>query len=133
MLGLLVSGALAAAPARPIAPATAVDLNPVPDIVEVELVAREDYVDFGTGIPTKVWTYNGGIPGPTIRGKVGDTLIVHFHNCLDEETTIHWHGMEVPANMDGSHIAQLPVKPGNCDLIREGADYFRYEFKLLHA
>ena len=133
LLGLLVSGALAAAPARPIAPATAVDLNPVPDIVEVELVAREDYVDFGTGIPTKVWTYNGGIPGPTIRGKVGDTLIVHFHNCLDEETTIHWHGMEVPANMDGSHIAQLPVKPGNCDLIREGADYYRYEFKLLHA
>ena len=123
----------AAAPFRPFAPADAVDLDPEPDIVEVELVAREDYVDFGTGIPTKVWTYNGGIPGPTIRGKVGDTLIVHFHNCLDEDTTIHWHGMEVPATMDGSHIAQLPVKPGNCDLSREGDDYFRYEFKLLHA
>jgi len=133
LLGLLIAQSIAAAPARPIAPASAVDLDSDPDVVEVELVAREDYVDFGTGIPTKVWTYNGGIPGPTIRGKVGDTLIVHFHNCLDEETTIHWHGMEVPANMDGSHIAQLPVKPGNCDLIREGADYYRYEFKLLHA
>jgi FtsP/CotA-like multicopper oxidase with cupredoxin domain len=106
------------------APATAPDLNPDPDIVEVVLVAHEDYVKFGVGKATKVWTYNGGIPGPTIRGKLGDTLIVHFYNQLPEETTIHWHGMEVPANMDGSHIAQLPVKPGR---------YFRYEFKLLHA
>jgi FtsP/CotA-like multicopper oxidase with cupredoxin domain len=124
LLGLLVSGALAAAPARPIAPATAPDLNPDPDIVEVELFASEDYVDFGTGVATKVWTYNGGIPGPTIRGKVGDTLIVRFCNHLPKATTIHWHGMEVPANMDGSHIAQLPVESGEC---------FRYEFKLLHA
>ena len=53
------------------------------------LVAREDFVDFGTGKSTKVWTYNGGIPGPTIRGKLGDTLIVHFYNQLPEETTIH--------------------------------------------
>ena len=74
LLGLLIAQSIAAAPARPIAPASAVDLDSDPDVVEVELVAREDYVDFGTGIPTKVWTYNGGIPGPTIRGKVGDKL-----------------------------------------------------------
>ena len=124
LLGLLIAQSIAAAPARPIAPASAVDLNPDPDVVEVVLVAHEDFVDFGTGKSTKVWTYNGGIPGPTIRGKLGDTLIVHFYNQLPEETTIHWHGMEVPANMDGSHIAQLPVPAGG---------YFRYEFKLLHA
>ena len=111
LLGMLVSGALAAAPARPMAPATAPDLNPDPDIVEVVLVAREDYVKFGVGKATKVWTYNGGIPGPTIRGKTADTLIVHFYNQLPEATTIHWHGMDVPANMDGSHVAQLPVEP----------------------
>ena len=124
LLGLLIAQSIAAAPARPIAPASAADLNPDPDVVEVVLVAREDFVDFGTGKSTKVWTYNGGIPGPTIRGKLGDTLIVHFYNQLPEETTIHWHGMEVPANMDGSHIAQLPVPAGG---------YFRYEFKLLDA
>ena len=124
LLGLLIAQSIAAAPARPIAPASAVDLNPDPDVVEVVLVAHEDFVDFGTGKSTKVWTYNGGIPGSTIRGKLGDTLIVHFYNQLPEETTIHWHGMEVPANMDGSHIAQLPVPAGG---------YFRYEFKLLHA
>jgi FtsP/CotA-like multicopper oxidase with cupredoxin domain len=124
LLGLLLSQSLAAAPARPIVPETAPDINPDPDVVEVVLVAYEDYVDFGTGKATKVWTYNGGIPGPTIRGKLGDTLIVHFYNELPEETTIHWHGMEVPANMDGSHIAQLAVPPGG---------YFRYEFRLLNA
>jgi FtsP/CotA-like multicopper oxidase with cupredoxin domain len=121
---LVTSFSGTAAPPRPFAPADAVDLDSHPDRIKVKLVAREDYVDFGTGIPTKVWTYNGGIPGPTIRGKVGDTLIVHFYNELPDETTIHWHGMEVPANMDGSHIAQLPVPSGG---------YFRYEFKLLHA
>ena len=78
LLGLLVSGVLAAAPAKPMAPATAPDLNSEPDIVEVVLVAREDYVKFDVGKATKVWTYNGGIPGPTIRGKPGDTLVVHF-------------------------------------------------------
>lgn len=124
LLGLLIAGSLAAAPFKPVAPATAIDLNPDPDIVEVKLVAQEQYVNFGTGNDTKVWTYNGGLPGPTIRGKLGDTLIVHFYNQLPEETTIHWHGMEVPANMDGSHIAQLAVPPGG---------YFRYEFKLLNA
>jgi FtsP/CotA-like multicopper oxidase with cupredoxin domain len=124
LLGLLIAHSLAAAPFKPVAPATAIDLNPDPDVVEVKLVAEEQYVNFGTGISTKVWTYNGGIPGPTIRGKVGDTLIVHFYNELPEETTVHWHSMEVPANMDGSHIAQLAVPPGG---------YFRYEFKLLNA
>ncbi len=124
LLGLLIAGSLAAAPFKPVAPATAIDLNPDPDIVEVKLVAQEQYVNFGTGNDTKVWTYNGGLPGPTIRGKLGDTLIVHFYNQLPEETTVHWHGMEVPPNMDGSHIAQLAVPPGG---------YFRYEFKLLDA
>ena len=67
---------------------------------------------------------NGSNPGPTIEGKVGDTLIVHFYNNLPEETTIHWHGMDVPANMDGSNISQGGVEPGG---------YFRYEFKLLNS
>lgn len=123
LLGLLIVRIAAAAP-NPVSPRTAFDFNPDPDIVEVALVAHEQMVDFGTRTRTRVWAYNGGTPGPTIRGKVGDTLIVHFYNALPEETTIHWHGMEVPANMDGSNISQKAVQPGN---------YYRYEFKLLHA
>ena len=107
-----------------IKPHVARDLNPDPDIVEVIIVATESYVRFDGQVSTTVWTYNGTIPGPTIDGKVGDTLIVHFFNNLPEETTVHWHGVKVPANMDGSNIAQKAVPPNG---------YFRYEFDLLEA
>lgn len=105
-------------------PRPAVDLNPDPDVVEVLLVASPWAIDYGTGATTRVWTYNGQIPGPTIEAEVGDTLVVHFFNFLPEGTTIHWHGLELPADMDGSNIAQLQVEPGG---------YFRYEFDLLRA
>jgi FtsP/CotA-like multicopper oxidase with cupredoxin domain len=109
-------------------PDVAQDTNPDPDIVEVALVATKTLVRFTKdGPPVDVWTYNGSIPGPTIKAKVGDTLIVHFFNFLPAEagpTTVHWHGVEAPANMDGSNIAQLQVPVGG---------YFRYEFKLLRA
>ncbi|MHC4203607.1 MAG: multicopper oxidase family protein, partial [Planctomycetota bacterium] len=107
-----------------IKPHVARDLNPDPDIVELILVATESYVRFDNETSTIVWTYNGSIPGPTIDGKVGDTLIVHFFNNLPEETTVHWHGVKVPANMDGSNISQQAVPPGG---------YFKYEFDLLEA
>ena len=105
-------------------PLTAIDLNPDPDVIEIELVAREDAISFGSGNMTEVYAYNGSIPGPTIEGKVGDTLIVHFTNLLPEATTIHWHGLELPANMDGSNIAQHPIPAGGT---------YRYEFKFLRA
>ena len=107
-----------------IRPALAQDVNPDADVVEIFLTARPALWDFGNGVETAVWTYNGVIPGPTIEAKVGDTLIVHLCNDLPESTTIHWHGVETPANMDGSHIAQLTVPPGGT---------FRYEFPLLRA
>ena len=109
---------------RRIAPHVAQDLNPDPDVVEIRLTARERMVQIGNGPPTRMWAYNGTVPGPTIEGKVGDTVIVHFENKLPEETTVHWHGLEVPANMDGSNISQGAVPPGGS---------FRYEFKLLRA
>lgn len=108
-----------------IRPLPAIDFNPDPDVVEVVLIAHVNQVRFTPGGPrTPVYTYNGRIPGPLIEAEVGDTLIVHFFNLLPEETTIHWHGVELPANMDGSNIAQLAVQPGG---------YFRYEFDLLRA
>ena len=48
-----------------------------------------------------------------IRARVGDRVVVHFTNNLAEETTIHWHGLRVPAAMDGmpGH-SQPPIQPG---------------------
>jgi FtsP/CotA-like multicopper oxidase with cupredoxin domain len=106
-----------------ISPRVAKDLNPDPGIVEVVLRAAPQVISLGGGLPgTELYTYNSGLPGPTIEAGLGDTLIVHFYNDLPEATTIHWHGVDTPATMDGSNIAQLAVEPG---------EYFRYEFTLL--
>lgn len=101
------------------------DLNPDPNIVEVNLVAKLAEVEVAPGKRVHAWTYNGGIPGPLIKGKVGDRLIVHFKNELDEETTVHWHGVRVPIEMDGvPEISQPPVKKG---------ETFDYDFVLRDA
>lgn len=103
--------------------AKAKDLNPDPDVVEVNITARPSEHEIIPGVQTETCTFNGHFPGPLIEGKVGDTLIVHFKNELPSPSTIHWHGVELPAHMDGSNISQELVQPGGT---------FRYEFKLLN-
>jgi FtsP/CotA-like multicopper oxidase with cupredoxin domain len=92
--------------------AEAVDKNPDPNVVEIDLEARPAPVELWPGYRTQVLTYNGSCPGPLIRAKVGDRVVVHFKNGLAEPTTIHWHGVRVPANMDGTPASQDPVIPG---------------------
>ena len=54
-----------------------------------------------------------GLPGPLVRAHVGDRVIVHFTNTLPQPTTIHWHGVRVPIEMDGvPGISQPEVKTG---------------------
>src|SRR5687767_10175665 len=81
--------------------AQAVDLNADPRIVEIELEARITEMEIIPGKVTPVWTYNGTLPGPQINVNVGDRLIVHFKNSVPATTSIHWHGVRVPNNMDG--------------------------------
>ncbi|MGD2168172.1 MAG: multicopper oxidase domain-containing protein, partial [Gammaproteobacteria bacterium] len=101
------------------------DLNPDPDILEIAFDAQVSSVEIVPGHETPVWTYGGSIPGPLIRAKVGDRLIVHFHNDLPEATSIHWHGLRVSNAMDGvPGVTQDPVESGGD---------FRYEFILRDA
>jgi FtsP/CotA-like multicopper oxidase with cupredoxin domain len=59
------------------------------------------------------WTYNGTVPGPTIRVNPGDKVRVVLRNELPESTSIHFHGLELPNALDGvPDITQPPVKPG---------------------
>ena len=105
-------------------------LTAVPDtseeegVVEVELIASETFVEWVDGGSTAVWTYNGSVPGPLIQAQVGDTLRVHFTNSLSESTTIHWHGLRIPDDMDGVPMIQAPIEPG---------ESFTYEFTLPDA
>ncbi|HEX2699848.1 MAG TPA: multicopper oxidase domain-containing protein [Acidimicrobiales bacterium] len=65
------------------------------------------------GKKVEAWTYNGTVPGPTIRVDPGDKVRVVLHNELPESTVIHFHGIDVPNAMDGvPDITQPPVKPG---------------------
>ena len=88
------------------------DKNADPNIVEVDLEAKIGEAEFLPGKTTAVWTYNGGTPGPTLEAKVGDKVIVHFKNSLPEPTTIHWHGIRVPNDMDGATLMKLPIPAG---------------------
>jgi FtsP/CotA-like multicopper oxidase with cupredoxin domain len=101
------------------------DLNPDPNVLEIELEARIADVELVPGFQTPAWTYNGTVPGPMLRAKLGDRVIVHFKNSLPEETTIHWHGLRVPNDMDGAPgVTQQPIASGG---------EFRYEFELRDA
>ncbi len=91
----------------------AVDRNPDPKIVEVDVTARVADVEVAPGKTVRAWTYDGGIPGPLIRAHVGDRVVVHFTNDLPQPTTIHWHGVRVPIEMDGvPEISQPEIKRG---------------------
>ena len=91
----------------------AADLDPDPDVVEIRLRAAETELTLLPGTLTKVYAYNGMLPGPLIRAKVGDRLRVHFENALPEPTTVHWHGVRVPPDMDGVPVHSQPeVMPG---------------------
>jgi FtsP/CotA-like multicopper oxidase with cupredoxin domain len=103
----------------------AIDVNPDPKVVEVNLEARLDAVTLRPGTTTMAWTYDGGIPGPLIRVKVGDRLVVNFTNRLPAPTSIHWHGLRIPVEMDGVPEHSAPaVAPGG---------HFRYDFVVPDA
>lgn len=57
--------------------------------------------DILPGNPTATWGVNGAMLGPTLRVRRGDTVRMDVHNQLPEATTVHWHGMRVPAAADG--------------------------------
>ena len=100
------------------------DVNPDPNIVEAYLTADEKDVTIG-GATVHAMVYKdcapagvcapgaGTIPGPEIRVKVGDLLIIHFKNDLaSDSASIHWHGVELDNDSDGTAVTQDAVLPG---------------------
>ncbi|QEY61914.1 copper resistance system multicopper oxidase [Metapseudomonas lalkuanensis] len=67
---------------------------------EFDLFIGETPVNL-TGKARIAKTINGTLPGPLLRWREGDTVTLRVRNRLDEDTSIHWHGMILPANMDG--------------------------------
>lgn len=96
------------------------DSNPDPSVVEVSIEAAVSSTEYLPGKAAEVWGYRDAgrsgaavrVPGPMLEAKVGDQIIVHFRNLLPVATTIHWHGLRLPAIADGSTATQEPVLPG---------------------
>jgi FtsP/CotA-like multicopper oxidase with cupredoxin domain len=113
------------------------DLNPDPRILEINLAAEVARVEVSPGRRVEAWTYNGAIPGPVIRLSVGDRLIVHFTNKLPSPTTVHWHGLRVPIQMDGvPGASQPPVETGGTftyDFVVPDAGLYWYHPHVMSA
>jgi FtsP/CotA-like multicopper oxidase with cupredoxin domain len=108
-------------------PVNVLDLPKLPYELEkgvklFRLAAEPVKVEFVPGKLFDVWGYNGSMPGPTIEVIEGDRVRVLFENRLPEPQTVHWHGLEVPIEMDGvPAISQPLVMPG---------EHFTYEFTV---
>jgi bilirubin oxidase len=100
---LSVASSLSSQPATMLSePPVLENLSRVPGVVEVRITADQAFLSLLPGKRTPVFAYNGRVPGPTLEVHEGDSVIVHFKNALPEPTTIHWHGIHLPANQDGS-------------------------------
>jgi FtsP/CotA-like multicopper oxidase with cupredoxin domain len=126
LLALSVSGAVSApaqsynaspvhvaANPRPVdasSPAVLVNVSKLPKTVEVSITAAVTTLSLQPGVKSEAFAYNGQVPGPTLDVREGDHVIVHFKNNLPEPTTIHWHGIHLPFESDGSPYH--PIAPG---------------------
>lgn len=65
------------------------------------------------GVTVEAYAYNGQVPGPTLRVTQGDRVRINVTNKLPESTTVHWHGLILPNEMDGpAEVTQAPIQPG---------------------
>ena len=86
------------------------------------LVAEPVKQEVVPGRTVNLWGYNGRAPGPTIQVTQGDRVRIIVDNHLPEATSMHWHGFEIPIDMDGvPGLTQDPIPPGG---------RFVYEFTL---
>ena len=81
------------------------------NIQEYNLTIEENEITL-SGVTAKGMTINGGIPGPTLEFNEGDLAIINVTNKMDEETSVHWHGLILPNFYDGvPYLTTPPIKP----------------------
>jgi len=81
-------------------------------IKEYHLTIEENKMTLG-GVTAKGMTINGRIPGPVLEFNIGDLAIINVTNKMDEETSVHWHGLILPNFYDGvPYLTTPPIKPG---------------------
>ncbi|MFV8464544.1 multicopper oxidase domain-containing protein [Flavobacterium sp. LB1P62] len=85
--------------------------NAPPRTVRYDLYVRDTIVTFGD-TPKRAIAVNGQIPMPTLTFTEGDIAEIYVHNELNEDTSLHWHGLFLPNKEDGvPNLTQMPIKP----------------------
>ncbi|MBL7696989.1 MAG: multicopper oxidase family protein [Chitinophagaceae bacterium] len=98
--------------------------KPTNKVIEYALEASEFDWEIKPGKIIRAWGFNQQLPGPLLKAKQGDTLVVKVINNLPEATIVHWHGIRLPASMDGTGEVQKPIEPG---------ETFEYRFDVPDA
>lgn len=97
--------------ARPLAIPPLAGSHVEPDGTRVfHLTAQAGDTELLPGTRSPTWGFNGSYLGPTLRADRGENVRVEVTNRLDETTTVHWHGMHLPARFDGG--PHQPISPG---------------------
>lgn len=92
--------------------------NEPPKTVRYDLYVRDTLVNFGDK-PKRAIAVNGQIPMPTLTFTEGDTAEIYVHNELNEDTSLHWHGLFLPNRYDGvPNLTQMPIKPHTTHLYK---------------
>jgi len=106
-----------------------------PRTVRYDLYVRDTIVNF-TGKAKRAIAVNGQIPMPTLTFTEGDTAAIYVHNELDEETSLHWHGLFLPNKEDGvPNLTQMPIPPHSTHLytfpiIQHGTHWYHSHTEL---
>ena len=94
---------------------------------EFHLTAEAVEREMAPGMVARLWGYNGSSPGPTIECVEGDKVRIFVTNRLPEHTTIHWHGIFLPAGMDGvGGLNQPQIPPGKTYAYEFGTIYIYF-------
>src|SRR5918992_1063169 len=100
---------------------------------EWELVAAEKEIEVAPGVKYAAWSYNGRVPGPTLRCREGERLRIRFVNGSEHPHTIHFHGLH-PAEMDGvPEVGAGIIGPGKSTVYEFDAEPFGLHLYHCHV
>jgi len=99
--------------------------NPNPQKRSYTMIAQDAEIEIAKGVKTKLWTYNGTVPGPTLRFNEGDEVTIRFINKTPYAHTIHLHGTHNSAN-DGVFPQILPGQEYTYNFVAQEAGFFLY-------
>jgi FtsP/CotA-like multicopper oxidase with cupredoxin domain len=100
---------------------------------EWTLVASERELEVAPGVRIPVWTYNGRVPGPTLRAREGDRLRIRFVNGAVHPHTIHFHGIHTAANDGVAGLGAGEIAPGESTVYEFDAEPFGLHLYHCHV